>query len=565
MPGGGLYTPTEFVVYSGITDADGNAAKTTLKCSVIGSASAYPNFDGNQIIITSGDYKGQARDIDGATNGDAAGTITVANAFDGKILEDTLFLIMGIRTVPAEVAALEGKVGAGYDGLDDAVEDSSSVRGHLLLTNEVLARTGTFYFVGIGGNDANDGKSWTNRRLTVTSGYGLCSSGDTLIIGPGIFTEDINFNTDGVWVIGRGQGHEGTNIRGASTMTCKSNHFEDIFFFDTVGTVVKVGNDANANYNEFPNCRIGGAGSAIPLHIDGSVAGGGSFNIFDKCNIYEGSTAAVLIDGGAATGNILRECRVRPQTGVASHGIHVNHASTLRNTFIDCVVVGAGSTGTGIYFQAGTHNIADNCFVNDITTPYNIAANNYIVGCHEGSLIATNNTIQDDLKTLFDTIGGVQEVVIYPVSEHAGTTEITDDGTSPAFYADTESGAATVEGTPNVHWLEDINFEQAGTINIISMYLEFEWEHKTSGGTAYSKIQISGDGGGTWVDVTDSIAETNATYQNKLRAGVGNFVSTITAGANKLQFRLVSWEASGNTSSVKIRSNSYVRITYKKS
>ncbi|GAI32424.1 unnamed protein product, partial [marine sediment metagenome] len=95
------------------------------------------------------------------------------------------------------------KIGIGYDGLDDNVETGSSVRGHLLLTDELLSRTGTFYFVGIGGNDANDGKSWTNRRLTVASGYGLCSSGDTLIIGPGVFTEDINFNTDGVWVFGR--------------------------------------------------------------------------------------------------------------------------------------------------------------------------------------------------------------------------------------------------------------------------------------------------------------------------------------------------------------------------
>ena len=266
---------------------------------------------------------------------------------------------------------------------------------------------GSVYFVGIGGNDANDGKNGATRRLTVASGYGLCSSGDTLIIGPGTFTEDINFNTDGVWIIGRGQGLDGTCISGASTMTCRSNRFEDIFFYDTVGTVVKVGTDANANYNEFPNCRIGGAGSTIPLHIDGSVAGGGSFNIFDKCNIYEGSQAAVLIDGGAATGNIFRNnCRIRPQTGVASHGIHVNHASAIRNTFIDCDVVGAGSTGTGIYIQAGTHNIAFNCHVDDITTPYNIAANNYIVGCHEGSLIATNNTIQDDLKNNYDKIRG---------------------------------------------------------------------------------------------------------------------------------------------------------------
>ena len=311
-------------------------------------------------------------------------------------------MALGKKSIATRLARIEGlvtsKVGLGYDGLDDAVEDASNVRGHLLLTNEVLSRTGTFYFVGIGGNDANDGKSWTNRRLTVASGYGLCSSGDTLILGPGTFTEDVNFNTDGVWVLGCGQGHDGTMISGASTMTCRSNRFEDIFFYDTVGTVVKVGTDINANYNEFPNCRIGGAGSTIPLHIDGSVAGGGCFNIFDKCNIYEGSQASVLIDGGAATGNIFRgNCRIRPQTGVASHGIHVNHASALRNTFIDCDVVGAGSTGTGIYIQAGSQNIAFNCHVDGITTPYNIAAGNYIVGCHKGSLIATNNTIQDDL------------------------------------------------------------------------------------------------------------------------------------------------------------------------
>ena len=513
------------------------------------------------------------------------------------------------------------KIGIGYDGLDDALETGSSVRGHLLdITDDYLkyltttaigshtaysiadilkisatekiknfiAKTGgteipagesiydptirihdrqliggTAYFVGKGGDDANDGKTWDTRRLTVTSGYGLCASGDTLIIGPGTFTEDINFNTDGVWVIGRGQGLDGTTIDGASTMTCGSNRFETIFFIDSAGTVVKVGNDVDAQYNEFWNCRIGGGGVAIPVHIDATA--GGRYNIFDHCNIYEGSTASVLIDGGAAIGNIFRNCRIRPETGVASHGIHVNHASALRNTFIDCVIVGAGSTGTGIYFQLGTHNIALNCLVNGITTPYNIAANNYIVGCHEGSLIATNNTIQDDLKALLDTIGEIQDVVIYPVSEHAGTTEITDDGTSPAYYADTESGVATVEGTPNVHWLEDIDFEQKGTITIISMYLEFKWQHKTSGGTAYSKIQVSRDGGSNWVDLTDSIPETNAAYQIKVRAGVGNFISTIVAGANQLQFRLVSWEAGAATSSAKIRSNSYIRVTYRKS
>ena len=404
------------------------------------------NYWSGTVRILTGANKNQKRDISSFTA--ATDTIAVGSAFSAAVASGVEYQILSFEPAKVEVAALEAKVGAGYDGLDDAVEDSSSVRGHLLLTDELLSRTGTFYFVGIGGNDANDGKSWTNRRLTVASGYGLCSSGDTLIIGPGTFTEDINFNTDGVWVIGRGQGLGGTTISGASTMTCRSNRFEGIFFYDTTGTVVKVGNDANANYNEFPNCRIGGAGSAIPLHIDGSVAGGGCFNIFEKCNIYDGSQAGVLIDGGAATGNIFRNnCRIRPKTGVASHGIHVNHASALRNTFIDCVVVGAGSTGTGIYFQAGTHNIAFKCHVDGITTPYNIAANNYIVGCHEGSLISTNNTIQDDLsmiKNLVDT------------TEAAGPYSYLDAGGEQDVYEDTATTRRRI-------WLDVSNRNMAQT------------------------------------------------------------------------------------------------------
>ncbi|MEA3338438.1 MAG: hypothetical protein U9R15_00585 [Chloroflexota bacterium] len=169
------------------------------------------------------------------------------------------------------------------------------------------------------------------------------------------------------------------------------------------------------------------------------------------------------------------------------------------------------------------------------------------------------------LLAIYNRVPSVSDVILYPVAIHAGTTEITDDGTSPALYADAESGAATTEGAPNVHWVEYIShFEREGTINVISIFAELRWQHKTSGGTAYSKIQITGDGGAAWVDVTDNIAETNATYQVKTRIGVGQFLPTITAGASKLGFRLVSWEAGGATSNAKIRSDSYVRITYRK-
>jgi len=181
--------------------------------------------------------------------------------------------------------------------------------------------------------------------------------------------------------------------------------------------------------------------------------------------------------------------------------------------------------------------------------------------------VGTENSLIAYQKGVLNQIPAVSDVVIYPVAEHAATTEIADDGTSPAFYADAgaESGTATLENNPNVHWSEDIDFEPEGSIDVISIFAELRWEHKTSGGTAYSKVQMSRDGGVNWVDMTDSIAETNVAYQNKTRIGVGRFVTTIVAGANQLEFRLVSWEAGGATSSAKIRSDSYMRLTYRKS
>ena len=89
------------VVYKGATDADGDVGGATLKCSAIGSASAYPDFNGNQIIFTSGSYKGHARSIDGVTNGDAAGTIKLKSyAFDGRILSGTSFIIVVVQGRP---------------------------------------------------------------------------------------------------------------------------------------------------------------------------------------------------------------------------------------------------------------------------------------------------------------------------------------------------------------------------------------------------------------------------------------------------------------------------------
>jgi len=93
------------VSYRGTTTADGAVGGGTLVCSDL---TAKPDFDGNQVVIKSGPYAGQVRDINGVTTG---GTVTPHISFGGTITEGTRFSITAIRTVPAEVAALLADIG----------------------------------------------------------------------------------------------------------------------------------------------------------------------------------------------------------------------------------------------------------------------------------------------------------------------------------------------------------------------------------------------------------------------------------------------------------------------
>jgi len=99
------------VAFYGETTADGAGDGSTLICSDLADK---PDFDGNQVVILSGDYDGQARDINGATTG---GTVTPHLAFGGQIVTGTEFVILAVRTTPTEVAAIEAKLDSGTHGL----------------------------------------------------------------------------------------------------------------------------------------------------------------------------------------------------------------------------------------------------------------------------------------------------------------------------------------------------------------------------------------------------------------------------------------------------------------
>lgn len=168
----------------------------------------------------------------------------------------------------------------------------------------------------------------------------------------------------------------------------------------------------------------------------------------------------------------------------------------------------------------------------------------------------------------------VHNLILYPVAKDMGTAEIADDGTSPALTgAVSQSNKTEGEGEGTPAWLEIIDLEQVGTTTIISMFLEFHWQQQfTVGGGAgtitSAKIQISGDGGGSWVDVTDNVTENNVAYQDKTRIGIGVHIPTIAAGVNRLQLRLCAWTDDGggvSTVETKMRSDTFMRISYRKS
>lgn len=98
--------------YKGETTSDGAVDGSTLMCSDLAGMA---DFDGNLVVITSGPYRGQARDISGSTLG---GAVAPSLAFSGQIMTGTSFIIYALRLVPAEVAALTVLVNDIEDKLD---------------------------------------------------------------------------------------------------------------------------------------------------------------------------------------------------------------------------------------------------------------------------------------------------------------------------------------------------------------------------------------------------------------------------------------------------------------
>lgn len=147
------------------------------------------------------------------------------------------------------------------------------------------------------------------------------------------------------------------------------------------------------------------------------------------------------------------------------------------------------------------------------------------------------------------------EFLVYPF---AGTVVLDAD---PDYTYGSELAIDNNDYTELAYW------ELNKSVDILSVFANFVWAVKSDEGQSiYTKWQIKSGlhgEGGSYIDVTDEVTETSTGYQDKGRSGV---ISKITSFPTTAPFtlRLVGHKAvAGTGGDAKIKSNSYLRTTYK--
>jgi hypothetical protein len=122
------------VVFSGETTADGAPDGSTLVCADLADR---PDFDGNQVVLLSGDLDSQARDISGATTG---GTVIPYPTFGGQIAAGTEFAIVAIRSATDELAALAAKLAGETPTTGSTIADWNTAESDVVAVGAADAR-----------------------------------------------------------------------------------------------------------------------------------------------------------------------------------------------------------------------------------------------------------------------------------------------------------------------------------------------------------------------------------------------------------------------------------------
>lgn len=102
--------------------------------------------------------------------------------------------------------------------------------------------------------------------------------------------------------------------------------------------------------------------------------------------------------------------------------------------------------------------------------------------------------------------------------------------------------------------------EDVGFIEMLSMFTALGWNML---GNGQWRWQVSGDGGTTWVTLTEVTSNTGV-FTTVNRGGAGLWLSSIDIGANKFHVRFQTRAVAGTVSTQILDTSSFIRLLYRK-
>jgi len=175
----------------------------------------------------------------------------------------------------------------------------------------------TTYYVGSGGNNANAGTSWAQRKLTLNGAEDIpVAAGDTVYVAPGVYRETLTVDVSG------GAGSVISYIgdyTGANT--------------DGAGGIVRITGSDNDQTNARGNCV---------------TANGKNYRTF-RGFTCDSTTPFTLTDCQNWT---IDQCHIL--TAATGNGVYVAGASQLNVTVSNCLIWGAGQNGAVIFTHTST-------------------------------------------------------------------------------------------------------------------------------------------------------------------------------------------------------------------
>lgn len=202
------------------------------------------------------------------------------------------------------------------------------------------------YYVGAGGNDANNGLTWATRKLTLNGAEDVpVVAGDTIYVAPGVYREMLTCDVSG------GAGSSITYIGDVSGENT-----------DGVGGVVRVTGSDNDQAATRASCV--------------TCAAQRNYRTFRGFMLD--TTTSYVITGGATAGTnwIIEDCNFQITGTAIIYGIYVAGANQLAWTIRRCVFLGLHQANSGCitYHHTGkldnTGHLVENCiFISTINIP----------------------------------------------------------------------------------------------------------------------------------------------------------------------------------------------------